>query len=203
MNTKKINMIGKKFGKLTVLEECEERNKHKQVVYKCKCDCGNTINVVGALLRNGNVKSCGCLHSKGRITHGKSYTRLYHTFKSMKDRCYRTNYKYYQHYGGRGITICDEWLNDFMTFYNWAINNGYRNNLTINRIDNNGNYEPDNCEWVDMKTQSNNKSNCVYLTCNNKTQTVTQWADELRCNRSTIYMRHRKGWNDKECLFGK
>lgn len=200
-------MIGKTFGRLTVLSECKQRNKHGKIVYKCECECGNIVYAHGHLLRNGGVKSCGCLlkenMSKGRVTHGKSYTRLYHILKGMKDRCYRTNYKYYKHYGGRGIRVCNEWLDDFMNFYNWAMNNGYRDNLSIDRIDNDENYSPDNCRWVDQKTQNNNKRDCVYLKYDGKTQTITQWADELKLNRSTMYMRHRNGWNTKEILFGR
>lgn len=195
-------MIGKKFGRLTVLEELPER-KHRNKVYKCQCECGNITNVIGTNLRSGKTKSCGCLYRKSNAKPGKSYTRLYHILKGMKDRCYRASYKYYTDYGGRGIVICQEWLNNFMTFYNWAMNNGYRDGLTIDRIDTNGNYEPSNCCWVTQKQQCNNKRNCVYITYNDKTQTVTQWADELHCNRSTIYVRHRNGWTDEECLFGK
>lgn len=197
---KKINMIGKKFGKLTIIAERKERNRHGQLVYKCQCDCGNVINAIGFSLRYGHTKSCGCL--KGE-KHGKSYTRLYHIFKGMKERCYNINTKHYKIYGGRGITICDEWLDKFMNFYNWAIDNGYKKGLTIDRIDVNGNYEPNNCRWVDQKIQANNRRSNVYLTYNGKTQTITRWSEELKCNRSTIYMRHRKGWNNKECLFGR
>ena len=196
-------MIGQKFGRLTVIEELSERNKHGKIVYKCICDCGNTVNASGHLLRNGTIKSCGCLRLEGRSTHRKSGTRLYRILHHVKDRCYRTKNKDYQHYGDRGIKVCQEWLDDFMSFYNWAINNGYQENLTIDRIDVNGNYEPDNCRWVDQKTQTNNKRNSVYLTYEGKTQTITQWADELNCNRSAMYIRHRKGWSDKECLFGR
>lgn len=197
-------MIGQKFGKLTVIEECKERNKHGKIVYKCTCDCGNIVYANGHLLRNGNTKSCGCLRLGGRPqTHGKSYTRLYRILQHVKDRCYRSNNKDYQYYGARGIRVYDEWLNDFEAFYNWAINTNYKENLTIDRIDVNGNYEPSNCRWVDQKTQNNNKRNSVRLTYDGKTQTITQWAEELNCNRSAMYIRHRKGWTDKECLFGK
>ena len=196
-------MIGQKFGRLTVIEELPERNKHGKIVYKCICDCGNVVNADGHLLRNGTIKSCGCLRLEGRSTHCKSSTRLYCILHHVKDRCYRNKNKDYPNYGGRGIKVCQEWLDDFMNFYNWSMNNGYQENLTIDRIDVNGDYEPNNCRWVDQKTQANNKRNCVYLTYEGRTQTITQWADELNCNRSAMYIRHRKGWPDKECLFGR
>lgn len=201
-----MQMIGKRFGKLTVLEECNER-QNRAKVYRCVCDCGNYTNVVGYSLRSGRTKSCGCLNHKSRkglnITHGKTGTRLYNIFKNMKTRCYNKHFSKYKHYGGRGIVICDEWLNDFMSFYDWSMTNGYADNLTIDRIDCNGNYEPNNCRWVDMKQQLNNKSDNVLLTYKEKTQTISKWADELNMCYSTIQSRHYRGWSDKECLFGK
>nr|DAP52808.1 MAG TPA: transcriptional regulator [Caudoviricetes sp.] len=200
-----MQMLGKRFGYLTVLEECEER-KHRAKVYHCICDCGKHTNVVGYSLRSGRTKSCGCLNykpRKGHIKHGKTGTRLYNIWKNMHTRCYNEHFFKYEYYGGRGIKVCDEWLHDFMAFYNWAMNNGYKDNLTIDRIDVNGNYEPNNCRWVDMKTQLNNKSDNVLLTYNKKTQTIAQWADELGVPYGTIQSRHYRGFTDKECLFGK
>ncbi len=199
-------MIGKKFNMLTVLEECNERDKRNKIMYKCQCDCGNIVIVNGNNLRSGNSKSCGCLNhkpNKHNFKHGKIRTRLYRIHHGMKDRCYNINGRDYNTYGHRNIVVCDEWLNDFMNFYNWAINNGYKDNLTIDRIDVNGNYEPSNCRWVDMKTQQNNKRNNIILTYNGKTQTLTQWVNELDLEYSTVKGRHYRGWSDKECLFGK
>ena len=196
-------MIGKKFGKLTILEELPER-KHGKIVYRCKCDCGNITNVLGCHLRSGNTKSCGCLKYEHKILkHGKCNTKLYTTWKNIKQRCYNKNYDRYKDYGARGIQVCDEWKNDFYCFYNWAINNGYQENLTIDRIDNNKGYSPDNCRWTDIKTQCNNTRRNVFLTCNNKTQTIAQWGNELNLSVDKISQRHRAGWSDKECLFGK
>ena len=139
----------------------------------------------------------------GEVVHGKYKSRIYHTYKHMKQRCYNKNCKDYIDYGKRGITICDEWLNDFMAFYNWAYEHGYQDNLTIDRINVNGNYEPSNCRWADMKIQANNMRKNVYLTYNGKTQTMSQWADELCIPVGRVKTRHKRGWSDKECLFGK
>lgn len=197
-------MIGKKFGKLTVLEECKERNKHRQKVYKCQCDCGNIAYVRGYKLRSGYTKSCGCLrHEKYAIKHGKRHTRLYTIWLNMKDRCCNKNTPSYKNYGARYINVCDDWQHDFMNFYNWAMDNGYQEGLTIDRIDNNKGYSPDNCHWTTPKQQCNNKRNNVYLTYNGKTQTMMQWSEELNIPYYTIKTRHHKGWSDNECLFGR
>lgn len=203
MNTK-VEMTGKRFGRLTVLEECNEHTKHRQLVYKCQCDCGNTVTVRGYKLRSGHTKSCGCLrHEKYALKHGKRHTRLYSIWLNMKDRCCNKNTPRYNDYGSRGIVVCDEWKNDFMTFHNWAMENGYRDDLTIDRINNDGNYEPGNCKWSTPKQQANNTRSNVWLTFNDKTQTMMQWSEELNIPYITIKNRHRKGWSDKECLFGK
>lgn len=201
-----IDMIFKRFGRLTVIKECEERKDGKKI-YKCICDCGNITYVKGTVLRSGRTKSCGCLMKditiKRSTKHGKSHTRLYKIYCSMKQRCYNKNDKHYKWYGKKSIKICDEWLNNFQAFYDWSMSNGYNDNLTIDRIDVNGNYEPYNCRWTDQKTQQNNKTNNVYITYNNKTQNITKWAEELNINRNTIYTRYLKGWSDKDCLFGR
>lgn len=189
-------MIGQKFGRLTVIEELQERSG-KNKLYKCVCDCGTYKNVTTANLKSGRVKSCGCLR------HSPKHTRLYNIWQHMRDRCYNNSNARYINCGGRGITICDEWLNDNTTFFNWAMDNGYRDNLTIDRIDNTKGYSPDNCRWVDRKIQNNNTRRNVLLTYNNKTQTITEWSKYLNISRQTIYTRYRKGYTDKECLFGK
>lgn len=191
-------MIGKKFNMLTVLEELPKR-KHGARVYRCKCDCGNFKDVRSDMLKSGKTKSCGCLHTK----HGKRDTKIYHVFAEIKQRCYNKSSKSYPNYGERGIKVCDEWLNDFMTFYDWSVSHGYKEGLSIDRIDNNGNYDPSNCRWTDRKTQNNNRRNNTYISYNGKTQTLAQWGKELNIDQHTISARKRKGWTDKECLFGK
>lgn len=196
-------MVGKTFNMLTVIEECKER-KRKEKQYKCKCACGNITYVTGYNLRSGQTKSCGCLSKLNHYkTHGKSNTRLYRIYNNMKERCYNKNVSQYRDWGGRGITICDEWLNDFMSFYDWAYENGYDDNLSIDRIDNNKSYSPDNCRWVDVKTQNNNKRSNVYLTFKGKTQSLQKWADDLGIPKSRLQNRYYRNWSTKDILFGR
>lgn len=200
---KKIDMIGKKFGKLTVIKEYKRRTKNGHIIYKCKCDCGKYTNVVGSNLRRKNTRSCGCLQKITHIKHGKYKTRLYKIFERMKARCYNKNVKEFKWYGKRGIKICDEWLSDFMAFYNWSMSNGYNDTLTIDRINVDGNYEPSNCRWITQQEQLNNTRRNVHLKYKGKTQTLSQWADELGENKDKLWTRYHRGWSIKDILFGK
>ena len=152
--------IGEKYNKLTVIEKTDIR-KRRSVVYKCKCDCGNITYVTSTNLKYGYIKSCGCYQkeqaSKTNKKHGLSNTKLFYVWQDMKGRCNNPNHHAYKDYGGRGIKICDEWQNDFMSFYTWAINNVYKEKLTIDRKNNNGNYEPNYCRWTTMKIQCQNR----------------------------------------------
>lgn len=176
-------------------------------IYKCLCYCGKYVNVRYGNLTSGNTKSCGCFNSdcssKRNSTHHKTHTRLYKIYYNMKTRCYNEHSTRYKNYGGRGIVVCDEWLNDFMSFCDWAYENGYDDTLTIDRIDNNKGYSPSNCRWVTNQEQSNNRRSNINITYNEKTQTMKQWAEELGINYNTLHMRHFRGWSNKEILFGR
>ena len=156
---KLIDLTGKRFGRLLVVEKSESKNGY--AAWLCRCDCGNEKIISGNELRKGKAKSCGCLRkevaTKTFIKHGKTNTLLYEVWKSMKARCNNLNNKRYSSYGGRGITVCDEWRESFQAFYDWAMINGYREGLSIDRIDNDGNYEPSNCRWATASEQQKNK----------------------------------------------
>lgn len=157
---KLIDLTGQKFGRLTATK-CVGRNKHRDCLWECKCECGEITTVTAHNLINGLSKSCGCYRSETTAAkntiHNLRYSKLYTVFYGMKKRCYYCKAINYKYYGGCGITICDEWRNNFQAFYDWAIDNGYADGLTIDRIDVNGNYEPSNCRWVTMAEQNKNK----------------------------------------------
>lgn len=151
----RLNMVGKQFGRLVVESVAEVKNGSTR--YNCKCNCGSTVTLSSGVLSSGHTKSCGCLEVESRITHGLSDHPLYKVYSNMKSRCYRTNGLSFHRYGGRGIVVCDEWLNDFNAFYNWAINNGYEPGLTIERSNNDDGYNPNNCIWAGRKDQARNR----------------------------------------------
>lgn len=137
------------------------------------------------------------------LTHGKRHTRLYRIWANIKTRCFNTNDLHYKRWGALGITMCDEWENNFQAFYDWAMSNGYADDLTIDRIDNYGNYEPSNCRWVTVKEQNQNKKNVVLLTYNGLTLSCREWAKKLGIGKNTVRERYNKGWTVEECLYGK
>lgn len=174
-----IDLSGHRFGKLTVIERIGTKNNSPY--WKCKCDCGNYTNATSANLKSGNVISCGCQRIESAQTHGLSKTRIYHIYSGMKSRCFNKNYHAYKHYGGRGITVCDEWLgeNGFQNFYEWSMNNGYADNLTIDREDNDKGYSPDNCRWVTQEIQARNKRSNLLIEYNGETKPLIEWSEEL------------------------
>lgn len=199
------DLTGQTFGRLTVVERTE--NKGKDAAWLCRCQCGKEISVTGHHLKTGHTKSCGCYKTQliieqGRknATHGMKKTRLYKIWSSMKVRCSDPNVENYPAYGGRGINVCEEWRSSFESFRDWAFANGYNNKLTIDRIDVNGNYEPSNCRWATIKEQSNNKRTNRLISYKGKTQTLTQWADEIGFLPSTLSERIRTGWSIEKAL---
>lgn len=185
-----MQMIGQKFGRLTVIEELPKR-KNGGKVYKCLCDCDKYTNVRGAQLRNGTIKSCGCLNREKITKHGKSNSRLYNIYNGILQRCYNNNYHNYCDYGGRGIKVCDKWLEDFETFYDWAMDNGYKENLTIDRIDNNKGYSPENCQWTTTYEQNKNRRCSVLVRYNGEIKTISEWIKVLNLDIPYITINKR------------
>lgn len=199
------DITGMKFGHLTVIERAPDKIVcgEKVVHWYCKCDCGNPemVSVSGHNLRNGHTTSCGCGINK--ITHGKYGTRLYKIYRGMITRCENPNSPSYPRYGGRGISICKEWREDgigFMNFYDWAISNGYSDELSIDRIDNDRGYSPDNCRWATATMQANNRSTSAYITYAGVTKTATEWARDLGVESATLISRRNKGWPDDDII---
>ncbi len=180
----------------------DKNDKKGNTTWKCKCDCGKICTVRSYLLSSGNTKSCGCLKKdkKPRYVHGKTDTRLYRIWSKMKNRCNCKTFDAYKNYGGRGISICNDWQS-FVGFYNWAINNGYEDYLTLDRIDTNGNYEPNNCRWADWETQQNNRTNNVRFELNGNKYTVPQLARMYNINQGTLRTRLcQLKWDIKRAL---
>ena len=199
-------MIGKRFGKLTVLELSEYRGgNNRDKYYICQCDCGEITQLMGTAIRRKNRPTLNCKQcgDKKKVKHGMRGTKLYKAWDSMKYRCYNENCNHYKIYGGRGIIVCDEWLdkeNGFLNFMNWSFENGFDEYKSIDRIDNDGNYEPDNCRWTDTKTQANNKSVNKIITYKGESKTMSQWAEEFKIRYGTFVKRLENGWNMERAL---
>ena len=201
---KRIDLSGMRFGRLQVIELGDyyiNGAGHKCRKWICLCDCGNTKEALRGDLKMGKVKSCGCLKPESKtITHNLSKTRLYRIWCGMKTRCTNPNSVNYKNYGGRGVSICSDWLNNFESFYEWSVANGYNDELTLDRINNDGNYEPFNCKWPTYKEQSQNKRDVKLYTFNGKTQTQKEWSLELGGNPALIASRLSKGWSLERAL---
>lgn len=194
---------GQKYNRLTLIR-FERKNKYHHSFWLCKCDCGTEKIVNVSQVKSGAIKSCGCLNkelSRKRLmestqTHGyANKERLYDIWKNMKRRCYDKSNKRYENYGGKGVIVCDEWKNDYLSFRKWAYANGYNDELTIDRIDVNGNYEPSNCKWSSWKEQMNNQTRNRFLAYKGKTMTMSQWAELLGLTYGAMNHRVQRGWS--------
>lgn len=187
------SMIGEKYGNLTVERIATKRNRQGNIMAECLCDCGNMILASIPNLKNSITKSCGCARVSPTYSHGMTGTRLHNIWKGMKTRCYNPNVPAYRFYGGKGVKICDEWLADFMNFYNWSMTNGYTDELSIDRIDPNGDYCPENCRWITMIEQQRNKSNTIYVVREEGIYTIGQLAENYGCHYNDIRYHYYNG----------
>lgn len=206
---KAIDITGQRYGRLVALNFQEHRFSISGVpkrFWRCKCDCGNECVVDISSLRRGCIRSCGCLkiesdkNNHKHTTHGQSKTRLYKIWVGMKKRCNDEWGKTYKYYGGKGVKYADEW-EYFEPFRDWSLSNGYSDKLTLDRIDSNGDYEPSNCRWVDMKTQANNTNRNHRITYKGITKTLTEWSEEYNISYSLLQGRVNSGWDFEEAIF--
>lgn len=200
---KRIDITGKKFGRLTVIKPADTVKGHLR--WYCKCDCGKEHIAYGSSLKNGGTTSCGCYKTENAKRLYSSVRQkdkhLYAIWNGIKQRCRNSNHKSYHNYGGRGIHMCDEWADKYETFYCWAINTGYKKGLEIDRINNDGNYEPNNCRWVDRKTQANNRRNVVFYTIKGATKSLPEWCREYGQDYYLVRQRvYKLGWSIEDAL---
>jgi hypothetical protein len=201
-------LIGNKYNHLLVIELMAERAKNGARVWLCKCDCGKMTFCTTDQLKLNHKKSCGCLQKEiTKITNklrskypNDTGTRLYRIWKTMIARTIYPSQKGYKNYGGRGIRVCDEWLYDFNLFKNWAIENGYSQELSIDRINNDGNYEPNNCKWSSRKEQNNNQRTNVKLTYKGKTYNISQWSEIIGVKYNTLHKRYQRKYPIEKIL---
>lgn len=177
VNKNRADIAGRRYGKLVAIKDVGLNKKSGSRLWLCKCDCGGESTVSPGVLNSGNTKSCGCEKTRAHNkTHDCKPAKLHSVWSSMKDRCYNPNYKGYCNYGGRGIEVCDEWKDSYISFRDWAFVNGYQEGLSIDRIDNNGPYAPWNARWVEKGVQANNTRANVWITINGETKTMAQWS---------------------------
>lgn len=193
--------IGGRYGMLTVVEFIGSVGNPKSRDWKCLCDCGKITTASSIKLKFGVKKSCGCnQRGIGGLKHGLHKHKLYRTWHQMKMRCVNKRHTAFSYYGGRGISVCNEWLYGFEGFYNWAIKNNWQEDLEIDRIDNNGNYEPGNCRWATRRQQMLNTRKNRRFEIDGKTLTVTEFSRIYNISNSTIYGRLKHGWNYREAI---
>lgn len=201
------DLTGQRFGRLIVMERSATIGK--KTMWKCRCDCGNIIKVDGYNLRKRITQSCGCLSNDMKsiraTTHGLSNKRLYGVWQNIINRCTNPKSQEYRYYGERGITICDEWRNDFKVFYDWAMANGYdetapKGQCTIDRIDNNKGYFPDNCHWISTKMNCRNTRKNRIVEFNGEKHTLSEWSEIIHIPSNTLTERLKRGWSIEKTL---
>ena len=203
------DLTGNKYGLLTVVGLSDTNTR--KTYWVCQCDCGNMKTVRSDSLLCGAIKSCGCLKKAQdsvnltkNHSHKMSGTRIYLEWQGMKGRCYNPHDPRYDRWGGRGISVCDEWRDSFESFYEWAMAHGYSDELTIDRIDNDGNYTPDNCRWASQKQQSRNRSTNINITIGNSTRTLTEWCEIFQVDYKNVLSRyHRNRFASIDDLFNR
>lgn len=203
MSIKGRDLIDLKFERLTVIKLSPKTYRVGYKFWTCFCDCGKAVDVSQSHLVTGHTKSCGCMkseiHSKRLTTHGKSEHKLYRLYNSILERCYSQYSKSYIEYGGRGIKVCDRWRNSFLHFLD-DIGEKPEGKYSLDRIDNNGDYEPDNVRWATDEQQSNNRRNIIFLTYKDETKPLSQWAKDIGLKRKTLACRIKRGWTIEEIL---
>lgn len=196
------NLAGMRFGRLVAVKPIEDRGNGR-IVWACNCDCGNSTSVLNYNLLNGHTLSCGCLQKErakeSATSHGMGGTRLHRIWAHMKERCNNPNFRRYVDYGGRGITLCEEW-ETFEPFAKWALCNGYADDLTIERIDNDKGYSPDNCRWATRFEQASNKRSNHLYTIDGATDTMTNWARKYGIASTIVFCRLNRGWDEYRAL---
>lgn len=196
------DITGMQFGRLTAIRRVEN-DKHGHAQWECLCECGNTAIVLKSSLTSGKTKSCGCYYKDTRktsaATHNQSKTRLFRVWANMHQRCENPNNKDWKYYGGKDVKVCEEWTT-FEGFSKWALNNGYREDLTIDRISVDEGYSPNNCRWTSMKVQMNNTTRNHYITMNGETKSVAEWGRERKIPYSTLMYRLSHGWTNERVL---
>ncbi|MDQ0414221.1 hypothetical protein [Mesobacillus stamsii] len=202
MGRNAIDMTGMIFGKVKVINRFSEYAE-TPVKWLCICDCGKEFITTGQRLRRGSTNSCGCssgeLIGKANRTHGMSNTRRYKTWSHMIERCTCKTHKQYEDYGGRGITVCEEWKT-FENFYKWTTENGYDDKLSIDRINVDKGYEPTNCRWANRYIQANNTRRTIMVTIKGVTKSLSAWSEETGINKGTLDGRYRKGLRGLELI---
>jgi hypothetical protein len=188
---------------LVAVKRADPKPYTKEAVWLCKCDCGNTVDVVAGSLRKGYTKSCGCSKGKflsdARKIHGLSKSRIYGLWKDMKDRCENKSSISYPLYGAKGISVCEEW-HDFSKFAKWSFEHGYSDDLTIDRIDGETGYCPDNCRWVSWSEQQNNRCNNHIITVRGESNTLTRMAEKYNIPLWVVSSRIRNGWDEERAV---